>query len=162
MRIQNLLSVEAVKYTTFRAVSERVGDIVAERLGSTSPSATATTQLYGGEIDDLDAYIADMVASCEGLLSEMQVIRLVSEFGTAVESLIADLRTDKTLIEPIAPHVSCLRGEIPFIAKREMVVTLSDIILRRTGLGALGNPGIDVLSSSAELCGAQLGWNEST
>jgi glycerol-3-phosphate dehydrogenase len=41
-----------------------------------------------------------------------------------------------------------------------MAVHLSDIVVRRTGLGGAGHPGADVLSACAQIAAAELGWSE--
>jgi glycerol-3-phosphate dehydrogenase len=41
----------------------------------------------------------------------------------------------------------------------EMAVTLADVVLRRTGLGTLGNPGELALGAAARIMGSSLGWN---
>ena len=50
------------------------------------------------------------------------------------------------------------RWFMPF--QNEMAVKLSDILMRRTGIGTLGNPGYEVLKRIADLAGHLLNWNE--
>jgi glycerol-3-phosphate dehydrogenase len=103
--LPHLISVAGTKYTTARAVAERVTNRVVEKLGrAAAPCRTATTAL------------------------------------------------------PVSP----LTGDalLAAAAKDEMVVTLEDAVVRRTPLGALGDPGDAVLAHAAAVVGAILGWDE--
>jgi glycerol-3-phosphate dehydrogenase len=40
-----------------------------------------------------------------------------------------------------------------------MAVRLTDIVLRRTGLGAAGHPGSEALQACARIAARELGWN---
>ena len=40
-----------------------------------------------------------------------------------------------------------------------MARTLTDIVMRRTGIGTLGNPGDTVLGKVADIAAAELGWD---
>jgi glycerol-3-phosphate dehydrogenase len=44
--------------------------------------------------------------------------------------------------------------------RHEMVETLEDALMRRTGTGALGDPGDAVLDHAAGIVARELGWNE--
>jgi glycerol-3-phosphate dehydrogenase len=41
-----------------------------------------------------------------------------------------------------------------------MARTLSDILMRRTGIGTLGNPGEDVLRKVAQVAAKELKWDQ--
>jgi glycerol-3-phosphate dehydrogenase len=43
--------------------------------------------------------------------------------------------------------------------RHEMALTLEDVVVRRTGLGAAGHPGDEVVRRCAELMQAELGWS---
>jgi glycerol-3-phosphate dehydrogenase len=40
-----------------------------------------------------------------------------------------------------------------------MARTLTDVVLRRTGIGTLGHPGQDALRTAAAIAAEELGWN---
>ena len=56
-----------------------------------------------------------------------------------------------------APHYS--RREIEFLCLTEKVLTLEDLILRRTLLGLHGEATLAVLSEVAAIAGKVLGWS---
>jgi glycerol-3-phosphate dehydrogenase len=44
--------------------------------------------------------------------------------------------------------------------RHEMALTLSDAVIRRTPLGALGHPGDAVAQCAAGIVGTELGWSD--
>ena len=51
-------------------------------------------------------------------------------------------------------------AELVWAARREMVVTLADAVIRRTPLGALEYPGDQTVEHAAQIVGGELGWTE--
>ena len=43
--------------------------------------------------------------------------------------------------------------------RHEMAVTLEDVVVRRTGLGAAGHPGDEIVRQCAALVQQELGWS---
>jgi glycerol-3-phosphate dehydrogenase len=73
-----------------------------------------------------------------------------------VESRYARPDTAQDLLN----HLPLKTDEIQRFVDKEMALTLSDIIFRRTNLGALENLSDDVLKTLAQRMGKVLGWNE--
>jgi glycerol-3-phosphate dehydrogenase len=97
-----------VKYTTARAVAERVVDLILRKLGRSAPLCrTAATRLPEAGPDDRD---------------------------------------------PNDPFTHAIR--------EEMAQTLSDVLIRRTGLGAAGYPGDAVAGDAAMGMQQLLGWSD--
>ena len=53
-----------------------------------------------------------------------------------------------------------IAAEVLFGIHGEMALTLDDVVMRRTGIGQLGNPGQSVLETCARLLGSELDWSE--
>jgi glycerol-3-phosphate dehydrogenase len=51
-------------------------------------------------------------------------------------------------------------AELVWAARHEMALTLSDAVVRRTPLGALGHPGDAAARRAADIVGGELGWSE--
>jgi glycerol-3-phosphate dehydrogenase len=62
-------------------------------------------------------------------------------------------RTSETPLE-LGPEPDVLNA-----VREEMAITLSDIVFRRTSLGALPGPDRSVVVRAAEIAGAELGWD---
>jgi glycerol-3-phosphate dehydrogenase len=104
---------------------------------------------------------------------------------SGVEGLISVAGTKYTTARRVAEHVvnevvakrgievrACRTAELPLpigilagdeglraAARDEMTHTLEDVVLRRTGLGAVGNPGDEVLAHAADVVGEVKGWD---
>src|SRR4051812_42343530 len=108
---------------------------------------------------------AQTIREIQGLISvagtKYTTARAVAERIT--NSIVAKLNRDKiacrTAIEPLP--FTTLTGDALLVhaAREEMVVTLSDAVLRRTPLGAMGDPGEAAARHAAEIVGAELGWD---
>jgi glycerol-3-phosphate dehydrogenase len=103
-----VISVVGVKYTTARAVAERVVDLALKTLGrSFVKCRTAETVLPEASLDDRDPPDA-----------------------------------------------------ISHAIREEMAVTLTDVVVRRTGMGAVGYPGDEPSKTVADRMQAELGWSD--
>ena len=157
-----VVSVLGAKYTTARHLAERATALLGRRLGRGAiPSRTGQTPLVGGEIDDLERFTSDAVMRHAEHLARDSVEHLVRHYGTEIDAVVAAGATsDDRLLTPLSPDRESVGAEVRFAVEKEMAVTLSDVVFRRTGLGTLGDPGVECLSRCAEIMGACLGWSE--
>ncbi len=157
-----VISVLGAKYTTARRLAERATSLLCGRLGrGTIPSRTCQTPLVGGEIDDLDRFTDDAVARHAEHLERNPVEHLVHHYGTETDAVVAaGLVGDLTLLAPLSSERESVGAEVQFAVEEEMAIKLSDVVFRRTGLGTLGNPGVECLRRCAVIMGKCLGWNE--
>lgn len=69
---------------------------------------------------------------------------------------------DRPIVAPAGPAFSpgeTIAAEVAYAVRHEMAVRLSDIVIRRLGLGAGGHPGAAVLRSAAAVAASELGWD---
>jgi len=59
----------------------------------------------------------------------------------------------------IAKDSPVIGAQLIHAVRKEMALTLADVVLRRTPLGALGPPGSDAIESAAAIVGGELGWS---
>ena len=52
-----------------------------------------------------------------------------------------------------------IMAQVTYAVTREMARTLPDIVLRRTGIATLGNPGDQMLRKVAAVAASLLGWD---
>ena len=64
------------------------------------------------------------------------------------------------LAEPLAPGTAVIGAEVIHTVREEMALTLRDIIVRRTVLGALGDAGPEAVERCGALAARELGWDE--
>lgn len=160
-----VISVVGGKLTTFRAMAAEVVDVVAEKLrkldGRSVPNKAGTDSepLPGGDVQDLSVLVQHVVG--EGLTVQTAE-HLVRAYGSETAAVLNLALADPTLAEPVVPGHPAIRAELIHAMRREMAVTLSDLLIRRTHIfwEVLGHavpetPGI------VDLVGEELGWDGS-
>lgn len=157
--VEGLVSVVGVKYTTARGVAEEVVDLVFRKMGRRPPPVTtAWRPLHGGEIERLDAFLAGLLAAPPRGLAPELLARLVGAHGAAYPEVLALLDESRALGAPLPGGVAVLRAAVVHAIRREMAVTLADVV-RRTGLAAAGRPPDEALAACAALAATELRWD---
>jgi glycerol-3-phosphate dehydrogenase len=159
--IEGLVSVVGAKFTTARAVAERITDTLLSKLQHAPvPCRTATTPLPGGSVRDIGLAIADARREYDEGLPTDTIPHLIAAYGSRyrdVMEIAADRPDWRTRIAPNSPVIG---AELILAARKEMAPTLADIVIRRTPLGVLGYPGEAAVERAATIVGAELGWSE--
>ncbi|MBZ5707737.1 glycerol-3-phosphate dehydrogenase/oxidase [Nannocystis pusilla] len=157
--VPGLISAIGGKWTTSRALAEKVVDLALRLLGRPrTPTITHRTPLPGGAIGNFRAYVADLQAR-HPTLPEPLLHHLARNYGARAGEVIALIRADPPLGAPLRPGLPEVGAEIVHAARTEWAVELADAVLRRTGLGQLGDPGLRALESAARLMAATRGWD---
>lgn len=158
--LENLVSVVGAKYTTFRALGEKVGNLVSKKLlGRVKPSKTAEARLVGGEIDDWTAFIGSQMDRAPQY-SQSMIRHLASNYGTQMQELLSILAQSAEFSLPLSKSNEVIAAEVVYACRHEMAVRLEDVLLRRTGLGTLGFPGEDAVRKAGEIMARELGWDK--
>ena len=161
-----MISIAGGKLTTFRRMAERVVDIACERLkeqGRTLPpraGESAAVPLSGGETGDDVAGYAGRLSQRWPRLGADIVDRLVQHYGSNAERMVEAMSADPVLAERYAPGSAVTRGEIEYSVREEMVLTLEDVLERRSRL-LLWDPanGLPVAEGVARTLASLLKWN---
>lgn len=160
-KIDGLISVAGAKYTTARAVAQRVTDMVLEKLERPPvPCRTDKTVLPGGSVRDPGLAIAEARREHDVGLPSDTIPHLIAAYGSRHRAVLdlADQRSEWR--SRVAPDSPVIAAQLVLAARQEMAVTLGDALIRRTPVGALGNPGDQVIERAAALVGGELGWSE--
>jgi glycerol-3-phosphate dehydrogenase len=159
--VEGLLTVAGTKFTTARAVAEKVTNLVLARLRHPPvPCRTASVPLPGGGLRDVGLAIADARREHDEGLPADTIPHLIAAYGSRyrdVMDIAGDRRELKTRIARDSPVIG---AELLLAARREMAPTLADIVIRRTPLGALGHPGDEAIARAAAIVGRELKWAE--
>jgi len=157
--LDGLLTVEGGKWTTSRHLAEKLVDRLRDKTDfPISPSISDRKYLAGSEIKDITAFL-DRI-KCENKDFDADtVVYLAQAYGTTVEEILTLARQNPDLAEPLNDAGDILAQAL-YAARHEMAYTLQDIVLRRTGIATLGNPGEDILRRVAETVADELGWND--
>ena len=63
------------------------------------------------------------------------------------------------LRSPLASSTPTLGVEVVYVIRHEMARKLTDIVLRRTSVGALGHPGDEAVHECARIAAVELEWD---
>jgi glycerol-3-phosphate dehydrogenase len=152
--LEGLISIAGTKYTTARSVAEQITDRLFAKLGrSPVPCRTATTPLPGADADtpapdgDARAWPPDVRAHIE------------AAYGPAGRQVMHLAEADPALAERVAEPSPVVAAQLVWSVRHEMAMTLADVIVRRTPLGALGHPGASAVQRAAAVVARECGWD---
>jgi glycerol-3-phosphate dehydrogenase len=153
--IAGLFSAIGGKWTTSRDLAETVTDTIAMRLGRrVRGCTTGTAHLPGGNIARRREFFAAQAKAYPQIATD----HLARLYGTRLSAVIAAAANRPELLQPIAA-TGDIGAQILFAIHEEMAMTLSDVVMRRTGIGQLGDPGAQTLQAAAALMTQELGWD---
>jgi glycerol-3-phosphate dehydrogenase len=154
-----VLSLVGGKWTTFRALGERLSDEVMNELGVDRTVSTTGLAIGGGVgFPTTPKARTDWVAMHRDTLPVDRVDVLLGRYGTRAVTVI-----DAIVEGPDAPLDSdptFSTSEIRYLVASESVVHLVDIVLRRTNHAFTGDISLQLLHELAVLAGGELGWTE--
>jgi glycerol-3-phosphate dehydrogenase len=160
-QIDGLITVDGVKYTAARKVAQQVVDLAFSKLGKTSPEClTHVTPLYGGKIEQFEDFLVHETSKRSRSVSTEVVRHLVFSYGSEYSRVLDHIEQDKTAGHKMSDSSEVTGAEVIHGVREEMAQKLSDMIFRRTELGAAGNPGTECLETCAAIMAAELGWDK--
>ncbi len=153
---RGVISVEGVKYTTARGVAQHAVDLLFKSLERSSPpSVSAVTPLYGGALASFADFRQEQLAHNPHQLSISTVERLAMNYGSEYRRVLSYYERGD-----LPETLAVLRAEIKHAVKREMALTLADVVLRRTDLGSAAPPSESYLRFAARVMSAEFGWTD--
>ena len=157
--IGGLLTVEGGKWTTSRRLAEKVIDRLRDKPGlSIGPSVSARQYLKGSEIRDINTFLARIKGENRDFDGEtIDYLRRV--YGTEHEKVLALAHHDHDLAQRLNSDGEIL-AQVVYGVRYEMAHTLKDMVLRRTGIATLGNPGEEILRQVALVMARELSWDK--
>ncbi|HVL06693.1 MAG TPA: glycerol-3-phosphate dehydrogenase/oxidase [Acidimicrobiales bacterium] len=147
----DVVSITGGKLTTYRRMAQDTVDTVLEVLDRKARCRTKAVALHGAaghdKVDDggLGAGVRD---------------RLVNRYGADARLIIDRVVADRSLGEPLVAGLPYLRAEALYAAEHEMVVTLDDLLSRRTRARLLArDASAEAAESAAALVAGAMGWS---
>jgi glycerol-3-phosphate dehydrogenase len=157
---EGAFTIVGAKYSSARAVAERVTGMVGRRLGKRlTRSRSATAVLPGAGIADHEALVIETGRALGLELSIATIRHLIARYAERGADIIRLMHEQPPLAEPLSPTEPTLRAEVVYVIRNEMATRLTDIVMRRTGLGASGHPGDEAVHECARLAAVELGWD---
>ncbi len=156
--LENLITVEGGKYTTSRNLAAQVMKLAAKKINKPmGRMITDKQRLAGCEIDDMEAFLEKTIENNSDF-SPRAIDYLARIYGTELDAVLQIARLNKKLAQPLNQDGEML-AQVVYAVRHEMAQTLKDIVLRRTSIGTLGNPGDDILKRVAQIAAKELKWN---
>ncbi|HTC82774.1 MAG TPA: glycerol-3-phosphate dehydrogenase C-terminal domain-containing protein, partial [Rhizomicrobium sp.] len=150
-----LFSALGGKWTTSRALAEKITDTLVARLGKKAPRcATAKIALPGGRFDRFEDMVKGFVKTWPGIPSLRNMAHML---GARLPQALKNARL--TDLAPLGQSGDT-PAQIAFAMAEEMALTLEDMVMRRTAIGQFGPPTTNVLEQVADRMATQLGWSE--
>jgi glycerol-3-phosphate dehydrogenase len=157
--IGGMITVEGGKYTTSRSLAREVLRLVSEKLSRTlSDPVSDNLYLSGCEIRDMKQFMIRQHLNYKDF-SHNTVEYVSRNYGTESQVVFRIARSNPRFAEVVS-HDGEILAEAVYAIQFESAKTLRDIMLRRTGIGTLGDPGKGVTDKVATLAAGMLGWNE--
>ncbi|MBZ5559602.1 MAG: hypothetical protein LAO77_20225 [Acidobacteriia bacterium] len=157
--VDGVISAIAASAVTARALAERVTDLALVKLArAASACRTAETILPGGSLRDVGAAIGEVRREYDAGLPTDAVPHVLVAYGSRHRELL-ELAVDRPEWRArVAAGSPVIGAELVHAARAEMVTRLADAVVRRTPIGALGEPGEEGLTRAAEIVGGELRW----
>jgi glycerol-3-phosphate dehydrogenase len=157
--VGGLVTVAGAKYTTARAVAQRVTDLLLQKLQRPPVECrTGATILAGGNVRDVGLAIAEGRREHDEGLPTDTMPHLIAAYGSRFREVLAIADGRPVLRKRVAKGLPVIGAELVHAARSEMAVTLADAMIRRTPVGALGHPGDDAIEKAAGLVGDERAW----
>ena len=157
--MDGMVSVAGAKYTTARRVAEGVTDRLLQTLQRPPvPCRTATVALPGGDVRDVTLTIAEARRDYDAGLPSDTVPHLVEAYGSRYRDVLRLCDDRPELRTRVGEGSPVIGAQLVWAAREEMAITLTDAVIRRTPIGALGLPAEQTVLRAAEIVGPELGW----
>jgi len=149
------------KWTSFRAFAEQVTDKALDFLGMTRQHSTREMKIGGGK--GYERHESERKEKLQSItawtnLPFERVEKLYQRYGTRVEEFAMFIA--ESGCQPLESLPDYCRGEITFLAQKEKVVHLDDLLLRRTHIAKLGLLTAPLLVELADILAEVLGWSD--
>ncbi|HVO36148.1 MAG TPA: glycerol-3-phosphate dehydrogenase/oxidase [Gemmatimonadales bacterium] len=157
-----LLTIAGGKLTTYRSMAAELVDVVAAKLhaldGRRIPAArTDREPLPGGEVADLEQLVEEL---SKERVPEPVARHLVETYGSEAPAVGNLAAREPALAKPLLDGWPALQAEVVYQARREMALTVSDVLIRRTHLFHCdAGQGTGAAPSVAGLLARELGWD---
>lgn len=154
-------SVLGVKYTTARDVAEKTLEFISRRNGiKLGPPLSRSTALYGGEMPHFKSYLEERLRLNRLALPPQAVTHLVKSYGTGYEKIEKLCLRDEGLQAFVPGSDDTVKGAVIYSLRNEFTRSLSDLVLRRTGLGSRGKPKKEAIDYCTQAMGRALEWSK--
>ena len=160
--IEGLITLIGLRATMARGMAERATNIIMHKLKKISQKCrTETTPVSGGDILSFNALLSDALRSRPATISPKSIEMLTHAYGSKYNEILAYCDKNPNWIQTFK-NSNVVKAQVIHAIRKEMAQKLSDVIFRRTDLGAAGCPEDNVIRGCAEMMATEMGWNLET
>jgi glycerol-3-phosphate dehydrogenase len=158
-----LVSIAGGKLTTARSMAEELVDLAVRRLDERFGITPARCTTQSAPVFGKDG--TDFSKRLERLAREIRmdddVIGKMQHLGTGAVQVLGMLAEDPSLAERVGDGVPYIAAEVVYSAREEMVLTLTDFMVRRSVIYYEdAEQGLGCADRVAEILGRELGWKK--
>ena len=163
--VPGLVVIAGGKYTTYRVMAKDAVDEAVHGLGETfdrriPACITEDIPLLGAE-GFRARWNARVHLAAESGLGEARIARLLHRYGSMIDEVLALIRDDPALGEPLPNADDYLRAEVVYGVSHEGALHLDDVLCRRTRISIeTFDRGTESCSEVADLMASALGWSD--
>ncbi len=156
-RLGGMLTVVGGKYTTSRALAERLTEIACEHLNMPRPSRTTAGHILpGGRIGSWAGAKTRIMREYD-VHSDHAAI-LLAHYGTRALKFLAEAKASPDLAAPIDETKPEPLAVVDMAVNEEMALRLDDVLFRRTGVATMGRVSDATVDRVADRMAGLLGW----
>jgi len=116
--------------------------------------------LPGAAIADHEALAIETARDLRMEVPLPLIRHLIAVYAEGAAEIIRLTRARPELETPLSAGVDTIAAEVVYTIQREMAVRLTDILVRRTGLGSAGRPPEEAVRAAARIARAELSWDD--
>lgn len=154
LNLQNLLSMDGIKYTACRIMAEKATDRILEKLERNVSCQTAETLLVGGDYETRSILEAEIKTAIPKEWGPETVKLLAESYGSDWHNVWKEGPSAALLPNGVTPEYF-----ITHAVENEMALHLDDVLLRRCPLGTFGLPSEEMIDQVAMLMAQLLDWS---
>lgn len=148
-----MITITGGKLTTYRKMAEHTVDAVLDVMKKRTPSGAPRARVKRCGTKRMQLF---------GAIAQEREEHLLSRFGTEATCIRDLIARDASLGQRLVKGLPYLRAEAVYSARHELVVTLDDVLSRRTrGLLYDRHATAAAARDTARLIAPELGWDES-
>ena len=160
--LERFWSIPGVKLTAAREAGLEVATEAWGRLRQGAPIPSVTwDSLPGGDLWNFERFVADAQRRFKiGPGTEGLIAYLVSMYGSRYVEILQWAQQEPQWRDLIVPGEPWIYAQVAYAAQEEMVLTLNDLLWRRTKWAHFRDLSEDAIDRLARTLGQFLGWTE--
>ena len=161
-RGRSAFSVLGLKYTTARGIAEHTVDAVSRRSEGGGQALSHRLDHPAGCRHRGSRGAGHRDGSRAASRRPVPTLRhLTARYAERASDIVRLMKPRLDAMAPLDITCATTGAEVLHVIRQEMAVHLTDIVIRRTALGAAGHPGRAAVAACAAVAGEELGWTRS-